>query len=102
MAGLCAGLVGTAPLRPSEDLLGWHVNHGKETAPDFFPASQFRDVYYRPDIVSRMLTTLDEASAIRLANEERGGKTQTTEIAKLLPPVVEINSRMVMGGFSPR
>ncbi len=34
-----------------EDLIGWHVNRGWEQEADFFPASQFRAQYNRPDIV---------------------------------------------------
>jgi hypothetical protein len=76
----------------AEELIGWHVNRGKDAAADFFPASRFRNVYYRPDIVGRMLETLDENEAIRLANAESGRKGQTTSVATMLPPVVEITS----------
>jgi WD40 repeat protein len=34
-----------------EDLIGWHVNRGWSQEADFFPASQFRAEYNRPDIV---------------------------------------------------
>jgi WD40 repeat protein len=50
-----------------EDLVGWQVNHGPDQAADFFPASKFRDRFYRPDLVSLVLKTLDETEAVRQA-----------------------------------
>ena len=38
-----------------EDLIGWHVNRGWTQEADFFPASQFRADYNRPDIVKLVL-----------------------------------------------
>jgi WD40 repeat protein len=73
-----------------EDLIGWQVNRGKEKAADFFPASRFRDTYYRPDIVARVLTTLDEEDAVRQANAIRGIAKGAPAIKDILPPVIEI------------
>jgi WD40 repeat protein len=74
-----------------EDFIGWHVNNGKDQAADFFPASRFRSTYYRPDIIDQVLKTLDEAEALRLANEERGAKPlATASVREQLPPVVSI------------
>jgi len=73
-----------------EELIGWHVNHGKDQAADFFPASRFRSTRYRPDVIARVLDTLDEGEALRLANEESGKRWTATEVANLLPPVVTI------------
>lgn len=76
----------------AEDLIGWHVNNGRDAAADFFPVGQFRSTYYRPDVVARVLQTGDEARALQLANEDAGRKQQQTSIAQQLPPVVEIIS----------
>lgn len=77
----------------AEELIGWHVNNGKDQPTDFFPASRFRDRFNRPDVLSQVLRTQDEAEAVRFANEESGRRTQTiTSIAQVLPPVVEIIS----------
>ncbi len=59
---------------------------------DFFPASRFRDRFYRPDVLTKIFATQDEASALQQANEESGRRTQTVSIAQVLPPVVEILS----------
>lgn len=77
----------------AENLIGWHVNNGKDHAADFFPASRFRDRFYRPDVLAQILNTQDEADAVRLANAESGRRqTATASIADVLPPVVEIIS----------
>jgi hypothetical protein len=75
-----------------EDLIGWHINNGRDVAADFFPASRFRATYYRPDIVGRLLGTLSEAEATRLADAEAGRKSREAELAKIAPPVVTIQS----------
>jgi len=76
----------------AEELIGWHMNNGREEAADFFPISRFRAAYYRPDVVAKTLETLDEAEAIRIANEESGKKSKEVSVAKILPPVVSILS----------
>jgi WD40 repeat protein len=60
-----------------EDLIGWHVNRGWNQEADFFPASQFRAEYNRPDIVKLVLKTKDEAEAVQQANA-----TAQREVAK--------------------
>ena len=76
----------------AEDLIGWHVNNGKDAAADFFPVGLFRSQFYRPDVISKILYTADETRALQIANDEAGRKQQQTDVAKQLPPVVEIVS----------
>jgi len=80
-----------------EDLIGWHLNRGKEQAADFFPASQFRERFYRPDVVRRVLQQRDVTEALRLANTDRGmtnngSDDPTPAVTQALPPVVRILS----------
>ena len=76
-----------------DDLIGWHVNHGPDRVADFFPASRFRDRFYRPDVVRRVLATLDEAEAVRVANAARGiVEAKAAPITSDLPPVLTILS----------
>jgi hypothetical protein len=76
----------------AEDLIGWHVNNGRDQAADFYPVAQFRATYYRPDVIQRVLQTGDEAAALKQANEAAGRKQQQADIARQLPPIVEIIS----------
>ncbi|SEM18405.1 WD domain-containing protein, G-beta repeat-containing protein [Syntrophus gentianae] len=73
-----------------EDLIGWHINNGKDQAADFFPVSRFRQQFYRPDVISKVLETLDEKEALLLADKEAGRKTEKVSIETRTPPVVSI------------
>jgi WD40 repeat protein len=75
-----------------EDFIGWHVNNGPDQSADFFPISRFRATYFRPDVIDRVLVTMNEAEAIRLANEESGRKPAALSVSQGLPPVVNILS----------
>ena len=76
-----------------EDFIGWHLNNGPDRAADFFPASRLRSTYYRPDVIDRVLKTLDEALALQQANEESGRKqVAEASVREKLPPVVTITS----------
>jgi WD40 repeat protein len=76
-----------------EDFIGWHVNNGKDHSADFFPASRFRSTYHRPDVIDRVLKTLDEAVALQQANDQSGRKpVAEVSVREKLPPVVTIAS----------
>ena len=74
-----------------EDLIGWHVN-----GPDwgdsvgFFPASRFREKFYRPDIVKLVLKTMDEGAAVTAANSAAKREAEERLTIADLPPVVEL------------
>jgi WD40 repeat protein len=76
----------------AEDLIGFHINRGWDEAADFFPASRFRDQFNRPDIVQRVLDTLDEGKAIEAANTESQRKGPAANITTSLPPIINIVS----------
>ena len=75
-----------------EDLIGWNVNNGPDQAADFYPAGRFRSTYYRPDVIAQVLTTLDEAKALALANQQSDRRSPTVSVAQSVPPVVRIVS----------
>ncbi len=52
----------------ADNLIGWHVNKGKDKAARFYPAGALYAAYKRPDIVKKILKTRNEKEAIRLAN----------------------------------
>ena len=78
----------------ADDLIGWHINHGDDRAPDFYPVSQFRDRFYRPDIIQRVLKTphLDITEAVQDADKAAGQPMpKAAPVGSLLTPVVEID-----------
>lgn len=74
----------------ADDLLGWHRNRGENQVADFFHVGLLRAQFYRPDVISRALYTLDEARALEEANAEAGRRTQPLSFEQQLPPVVTI------------
>ena len=76
----------------ADELVGWHLNNGKDKSSDFFPIARFREVFYRPDAVDRVLALLDEGEALRQASEESGRRQAAVTIQEVLPPVVTILS----------
>lgn len=75
-----------------DELVGWHVNRGVSHEADFFPSSRFRKARRRPDVVARVLETLDESRAVKLADAEIRTKKREQDLRKILPPVVTILS----------
>ena len=76
-----------------EEMIGWHLNRGWNQAADFFPADRFRAQFARPDVVDRVLGTVDEAEALRQADAARPVKAEASKpIFDNLPPVISILS----------
>jgi WD40 repeat protein len=76
-----------------DELIGWHLNQGKDQAADFFPASRFRAQFYRPDVIAQALNAGSEAAALQMANEQAGRKNiAPVAVQAILPPVVNIVS----------
>ncbi len=79
-----------------EDLIGWHINRGRDHGADFFPASKFREQFYRPDVIQRVLLTRDVNQALADANTERGRQESQNApkidevINRMQPPKVEL------------
>jgi WD40 repeat protein len=75
-----------------EDLIGWHVNQGEDKEALFYPVAQFRDTYFRPDVIDLVLRTLDEGKALEQANLDAGITFSAKGIGEVLPPTVRITS----------
>ena len=76
----------------AEDLIGWHVNSGRDEAAYFFPVARFRALFFRPDVVAEVLSTLDEAEALRRADAAAQRTQQTVEVTKQLPPLIQLRT----------
>jgi caspase domain-containing protein len=77
----------------ADELIGWNVNHGYDRAPDFYPVSQFRERFYRPDVIRRVLQTpnLNVEEAVQDADRAAGRPTtKAAPVSSLLAPVIEI------------
>ncbi len=75
-----------------EEMIGWRVNRSYEQPADFFPVDRFRAQFARPDIIDRVLDTLDEGEAIKQGNASRPVKVDAAPLLDNLPPVISILS----------
>lgn len=75
-----------------EDMIGWRIYWGEQRSPDFYGASRFRDQFSRPDIVQKVLSTLDEAKAVEEADDAAHNRSNRTPLTKSLPPIIKILS----------
>src|SRR5262245_11158820 len=75
----------------AEDLIQWQINRGLDQEPATYSASRFRDQFYRPDVIERVLDTLDPKKALEAA-DDAAGRTRTLikSIAETTPPRVAI------------
>ncbi len=77
-------------------LIGWHVNHGLDKAPDYYSADRFAPLLYRPDVIFYQFKTGSLTLALQQADQERGKPTAAVDILqdlpKLAPPAIVIQS----------
>ncbi len=72
-----------------ERLMGWHVAGEPGTLAHFYPATQFRDSLYRPDILRRLLPEGSVEAAVESLGD-RSSPTVVSSLEEVLPPLVDI------------
>jgi WD40 repeat protein len=78
-----------------EQLMGWTVNHGPGRLMTFYPAEQFRNVLYRPDVIKLVLEKGSVVAAVKAADAARVAQHAPVprgeaDPEKLLPPAVTL------------
>ncbi|KOR33027.1 hypothetical protein TI05_03575 [Achromatium sp. WMS3] len=63
-----------------DNMIGWQVNRGPEYAPDYYPAGQFKQSRYQPDLVTKVIQLGSEQKALA-AWQRRHKKAETLTIA---------------------
>lgn len=53
-----------------EGLVGWHVNRGFNQAADFFSVGRFRDRFYQPSVIQKIMQLGDEQEALQAHRAE--------------------------------
>lgn len=51
-----------------ESLIGWLIDRPGVPLPDHFTVARFREIFHRPDVIDRVLDTLDPQAALRAAD----------------------------------
>ena len=75
----------------AEDLIGWNLNQGKDKASSFFPAAQFRNNYYRPEMIDWSVSATGSKQALAQKSGINAGDDKQN-MAQMLPPVINIIS----------
>ena len=78
-------------------LIGWHINRGRDKSARFYTAHQFRKVFFRPDVIDKILDTADVTQGVTLANRSRPPGTEVLDLRKsadflkVEPPQVRVD-----------
>lgn len=103
-----------------ENLVGWHVNRAFNQSADFFSVGRFRERFYQPTVIQKVMQLADEKEAIRAfkaelalqesINAESAKSTSRkqagtltvasapvrNQVAETLPPMIELQSDRVL------
>jgi WD40 repeat protein len=83
-----------------ERLMGWHVNRGPDALADYYPAANFRDSLYRPDVIRRLVDSGSFNRAWHSAEQEREQSREPLTISAVLPPQVSLKKLDVPGAIN--
>jgi WD40 repeat protein len=72
-----------------DNLIGWHVNRGKDVEPDFYRAVQFERQFYRPDLLQTQI-----ADSLTIT-KKAAGSFSIHQINDIAPPRIRIESSLV-------
>jgi len=73
-----------------DDLIGWHINNGKDKEADFYTAKQFERILYRPDYVLAYFNSLGGQQKATQVLEDKA--FDINNLASIAPPKVKIIS----------
>lgn len=85
----------------ADDLIAWHINQAVDRTPRFLPGARFRAVFYRPDVVRRVLQHVNVNAALVAANTALGKPTSNDALSQIMeritPPEVYLLSGDMFG-----
>ena len=79
-----------------DNYVGWHVNRGKDLAPDFYRAVQFDRILYRPDVVTESFAIAQGAGTRNVASIP-GAEFSISGLGKIAPPRLRVWSQSIEG-----
>ena len=74
-----------------DQLIGWHLNRGRDRSALFYRAVQFERLLYRPDIVDAAFAARDPRPAVAAPRRERA--FDIAELRRIAPPLVRLRPR---------
>jgi hypothetical protein len=76
-----------------DNYIGWHVNRGKDLAPDFYRAVQFDRILYRPDIVG-VAFAVAQGSGSREVSSLPDADFSILGLSKIAPPRLRVRAQV--------
>ena len=89
----------------ADELIGWHVNNGKDNEALFYPLARFFDKYYRPEVIAGVMETFEGDIKVvqeldKGAEREPQGGTSSTAL-KALPAKPQGEMVLTREGIKP-
>jgi len=76
-----------------DNMIGWQVNRGSEYAPDYYPAGQFKQSRYQPDLVTKVIQLGSEQKALAAwQHQHRGRPAKLAKVIAKLPTTPKLIS----------
>ena len=69
-----------------DNFVGWHLNRGRDLAPDFYRAVQFDRILYRPDVVASAFRAAASTSTRKLSPSALGADFEIARLREIAPP----------------
>ncbi len=92
-----------------DNLIGWHINRGKDQEPDFYKAVQFERLFYRPDILQNVIADQPKKSGLESKNSSSPAESKQNtgqglplekqiniqQISQIAPPRIRVMAKQV-------
>ena len=86
-----------------DNYVGWHLNRGKDLAPDFYRAVQFDRILYRPDVVARAVQqAVAPATGAAAPPTPSDATFRIAQLRSIAPPRLRLLAGAPTGGADGR
>jgi WD40 repeat protein len=73
-----------------DNYVGWHLNRGKDLAPDFYRAVQFDRILYRPDVVNETFRLALATGPVTPASTIADATFKIDQLRQIAPPRIKL------------
>ena len=85
-----------------DNYVGWHLNRGRDTSPDYHRAVQFERLLYRPDVVHAAFDAAARPRARALRAAPRDADFDVARLREIAPPRLKVRALRLEGVASGR
>jgi len=85
-----------------DNYVGWHLNRGRDAAPDFFRAVQFDRILYRPDAVAAAFRSAGGPAPRSAALKALGADFEIRKLGEIAPPRLRLRPLELTTGADGR